>query len=116
MTGADPADNDRNLEWVLSRMQGEVGVTGASDGLRGERFAAAPGSIGPVLRELARARPAVCGPAAATRPCRHPPSRSPLVVDDRAERGGDRRAARRARAGGPRPATGVGWALRPRAR
>ncbi len=52
MTGVDPADNDRNLEWILSRMQGEVGLTGASDGLRGERFAAAPGAIGPVLKEL----------------------------------------------------------------
>ncbi len=53
MTGVDPGQNDRNLEWVLSRMQGEVGVTGASDGLRGERFAAAPGAIGPVLKQLA---------------------------------------------------------------
>ncbi len=53
MTGVEPADNDRNLEWVLSRMQGEVGLTGASDGLRGERFAAAPGAIGPVLKQLA---------------------------------------------------------------
>ena len=53
MTGVDLADNDRNLEWVLSRMQGEVGVTGASDGLRGERFAAAPGAIGPILKQVA---------------------------------------------------------------
>ena len=53
MTGVDQSENDRNLEWVLSRMQGEVGVTGASDGLRGERFAAAPSAIGPVLRQLA---------------------------------------------------------------
>ncbi len=53
MTGVDPGDNDRNLEWVLSRMQGEVGLTGASDGLRGERFAAAPGAIGPVVKQLA---------------------------------------------------------------
>ncbi len=54
MTGADPADNARNFEWVLSRMQGEVGLTGASDGLRGERFAASPGAIGPMLEEAAR--------------------------------------------------------------
>ena len=53
MTGVDPAENDRNFEWILSRMQGEVGLTGASDGLRGERFAAAPGAIGPVLKEAA---------------------------------------------------------------
>ena len=53
MTGADPADNTRRLEWDLSRMQGEVGVTGASDGLQGERFAASPAAIGPVLRDVA---------------------------------------------------------------
>jgi len=52
LTGADPAVNDRNLEWVLSRMQGEVGVTGASDGLRGQRFANAPALMGPVLQQL----------------------------------------------------------------
>ena len=48
LTGADPAVNDRNLEWVLSRMQGEVGLTGASDGLRGERFANATELMGHV--------------------------------------------------------------------
>ena len=53
MTGVDASENDRNLEWVLSRMQGEVGLTGASDGLRGERFAAAAGAFGTVLRQLA---------------------------------------------------------------
>ena len=54
LTGADPGDNARNLEWVLSRMQGEVGISGASDGLRGERFAAATSAIGPVMTELAQ--------------------------------------------------------------
>ena len=54
ISSADPADNARNLEWDLSRMQGEVGITGASDGLRGERFAASPSAIGMVLREAAR--------------------------------------------------------------
>ncbi len=54
ISSADPADNARNLEWDLSRMQGEVGVTGASDGLRGERFAASPSAIGVVLHEVAR--------------------------------------------------------------
>jgi polysaccharide deacetylase 2 family uncharacterized protein YibQ len=53
LTGAEPADNARNLEWVLSRIQGEVGVTGASDGLRGERFAASPTNWRVVRQELA---------------------------------------------------------------
>jgi polysaccharide deacetylase 2 family uncharacterized protein YibQ len=52
LTGADPAVNERNLEWVLSRMQGEVGLTGASDGLRGERFASATALMGPVMQQL----------------------------------------------------------------
>ncbi len=53
LTGADPVVNARNLEWVLSRMQGEVGITGASDGLRGERFASAGTLFGGVLDQLA---------------------------------------------------------------
>ena len=52
LTGADATTNDRNLEWVLSRMQGEVGVTGASDGLRGERFAMASELMGHVEQQL----------------------------------------------------------------
>ena len=54
LTGADAADNARNLEWVLSRVQGAAGVTGASDGLAGERFAHSPVLFGPVLQEIAR--------------------------------------------------------------
>lgn len=54
LTGADPHENAQNLEWVLSRMQGEVGVTGVSDGLRGERFESLTSAIGPVLREIAQ--------------------------------------------------------------
>ncbi len=53
LTGADSADNMRNLEWVLSRVQGAAGVTGASDGLAGERFAHSPAVFGPVLHEIA---------------------------------------------------------------
>ena len=53
LTGSDPAANDANLQWVLSRMQGEAGLTGASDGLRGERFAAATVPFNAVLGELA---------------------------------------------------------------
>ncbi len=85
MTGADPADNARNLEWVLSRMQGEVGVTGASDGLLGERFAETPAAFGPVLQDLAARGLLYVDP--------HPGAAAPgaavavsLVVDDPAER------------------------------
>ncbi len=53
LTSADPATNTRNLEWILSRIQGAVGLTGASDGLRGERFAAAPTAFEPVRAQLA---------------------------------------------------------------
>ncbi len=53
LTGADPAVNARNLEWILSRMQGEVGLTGASDNLRGERFASAGTLFGGVLDQVA---------------------------------------------------------------
>ena len=52
LTGADPAENARNLEWVLSRINGAAGVTGASDGLRGERFANSPATFGVVQKEL----------------------------------------------------------------
>ncbi len=53
LTGADPVDNQRNLEWVLSRVPGAAGVSGASDGLRGERFAGSSSLFIPVLQELA---------------------------------------------------------------
>ena len=54
LTGADPADNARNLEWVLSRIDGAAGVTGGSDGLRGERFANSPATFSDVLKEIER--------------------------------------------------------------
>ena len=54
LTGAAQTDNARNLEWVLSRFQGEAGVSGASDGLRGERFANSPAAFGDVLKEIAQ--------------------------------------------------------------
>jgi polysaccharide deacetylase 2 family uncharacterized protein YibQ len=54
LTGAAPAANARHLEWVLSRITGYVGATGALGRLRGERFASAPAQMGPVLDELAR--------------------------------------------------------------
>lgn len=54
LTGAAPAQTMRNLEWVMGRMTGYVGLTGASDGMRGERFAALASVFGPVLDEVAR--------------------------------------------------------------
>lgn len=53
LTGAAPADNQARLEAVLGRIQGYVGATGASDGLRGERFASQTSSFHAVLDELA---------------------------------------------------------------
>jgi len=54
LTGKTPLANRENLEWAMSRLQGYVGVTGASDGLRGERFAEQGSSFGLVLDEVAR--------------------------------------------------------------
>ena len=54
LTGSPPAMNRENLEWAMSRLQGYVGMTGASDGLRGERFADQGSSFSLVLDEAAR--------------------------------------------------------------
>ena len=54
LTGLTAEDNRLNLEWALSRTQGAVGATGASDGMRGERFAEVSGAIDPVLDEIGR--------------------------------------------------------------
>ena len=54
LTGNPPAANRENLEWAMSRLQGYVGLTGASDGLRGERFADQGSSFALVLDEAAR--------------------------------------------------------------
>ena len=54
LTGLPPEDNRLNLEWALSRTQGAVGATGASDGMKGERFAEVSGAIDPILDEIAR--------------------------------------------------------------
>ncbi len=81
LTTNSPAANDAQLQWVLSRMQGEVGLTGASDGLRGERFAFAAVPFGVVLNELASRGLLYVDPRAGT------PSRGAVVgvtavVDD----------------------------------
>lgn len=54
LTGASPEANQAMLETVMARIQGYVGLTGASDGLRGERFAAQGGGMPQVLAEAAR--------------------------------------------------------------
>lgn len=54
LTGASPEANQAMLETVMGRIQGYVGLTGASDGLRGERFAAQGGGMPQVLAEAAR--------------------------------------------------------------
>jgi polysaccharide deacetylase 2 family uncharacterized protein YibQ len=53
LTTATPAANARNLEWVLSRIAGYVGATGAMNGLHGERFVGVPEQMVPVLQQLA---------------------------------------------------------------
>ncbi len=53
LTGNLAALNHQRLEWALTRFAGYVGATGALNGMRGERFAAAAELMGSVLRELA---------------------------------------------------------------
>jgi polysaccharide deacetylase 2 family uncharacterized protein YibQ len=53
LTSAPPGQNARRLDWALSRIAGYVGATGALGRLHGERFAAAPDQMTPVLAELA---------------------------------------------------------------
>ena len=53
LTSLSPADNARQLDWVLSRLTGYVGATGALGDLRGERFADVPDQMDPMLATLA---------------------------------------------------------------
>jgi polysaccharide deacetylase 2 family uncharacterized protein YibQ len=53
MTSLPPEENARRLDWVLSRVTGYVGVTGALGRLRGERFAAHAELMTPFLRAVA---------------------------------------------------------------
>lgn len=71
LTGATPVENQAHLDAVLGRIQGYVGATNASDGLRGERFTAQISSYHTMLDEIAGrgllyldARPAAGGQAA----------------------------------------------------
>jgi uncharacterized protein len=53
LVAAPPGQNQRRLDWALSRIQGYVGATGAMDGMYGERFAAAPDLLDMLERRLA---------------------------------------------------------------
>jgi hypothetical protein len=53
MTNLTPEQNVERLDWVLSRIAGYVGATGALGGLRGERLAGMADQMTPVLRVLA---------------------------------------------------------------
>ena len=82
--GLSPEDNRRNLEWALSRTQGAVGATGASDGLRGERFADLSAAAAPALAEIGRRGLLYVDPRPGQTPARaEPPVRGvDVVLDD----------------------------------
>lgn len=54
LTSAPPAENLTRLHWALSRIEGYAGATGVIGTMRGERLAAMPDQMEPVLSELAR--------------------------------------------------------------
>jgi len=54
LTEADPAINQQNLFWALSKVPGAAGATGALDGLLGERYAASAPDYDALQSELAR--------------------------------------------------------------
>ena len=53
MTNLTPDENLERLNWVLSRITGYVGATGALSGLRGERFVGMLDQMTPVLSVMA---------------------------------------------------------------
>jgi uncharacterized protein len=82
MTGATPEQNQERLLWVLSRIQGYVGVTGALGLLRGERFASLSDRMGPVFATLAQRGLLYIDPRPGTPPAPLVWSRSvDLVID-----------------------------------
>jgi len=82
LTGAPPAVNRENLEWAMGRLKGYVGLTGASDGLRGEQFAAQTSSFSLVLDEIARRGLLYVDPRPGAPPPRVAGRSVDLVVDD----------------------------------
>jgi polysaccharide deacetylase 2 family uncharacterized protein YibQ len=96
LTGRPMAENLDLLDWALSRAQGYVGAIGAVGGMRGERFAALEGSIGPVQEALLGRGLLYLDP----RPGAPPPARAwgrsvDVLLDEPAGTGGeiDRRLA-----------------------
>ncbi|HUB12814.1 MAG TPA: divergent polysaccharide deacetylase family protein [Acetobacteraceae bacterium] len=53
MTSLSVTDNLDRLRWLMAHLQGYVGVTNASDAMRGERFAGMARQMTPVLAEVA---------------------------------------------------------------
>jgi len=86
LTGSSLAINRDNLEWALGRIQGFTGVTGASDGLRGERFAEQTSSFALVQDELVRRGLMYVDPRPGAAAPRMPGRSVDLVVDDPASR------------------------------
>ncbi len=83
LVSADAATNARNLDWALTRLQGYVGVTGASDGLRGERFAESGQPYAEALSQVAADGLLYVDPrSAATLPPRVPGRSIDIVVDE----------------------------------
>ena len=87
LSGAPPERNDRNLAWVLGRVTGEVGITGALDGQRGERFASVTSLLKPVLSEIGRRGMFYIDPRPGSSPSTEVAGRSvDIVIDDPPDR------------------------------
>ncbi|MBC7802116.1 MAG: divergent polysaccharide deacetylase family protein [Gemmatimonadaceae bacterium] len=86
LTGATPGANRENLEWALSRIQGYVGVTAASDGFRGERFAAQTSTFALMMDEIGRRGLLYVDPRPGAPPPRTAGRSVDLVIDDPATR------------------------------
>jgi polysaccharide deacetylase 2 family uncharacterized protein YibQ len=82
LTGGTRVENRDQLYWALSRFAGYAGATGALDGLRGERFAAAGEQMGQMLDELARRGLYYIDPRPGARPPLHIRGRSIDVLVD----------------------------------
>ena len=81
--GAQPAANARNLQRDLSHVPGAVGATGASDGFRGERFAAGEDAFAIVQTELSKRGLLYVDPRPGTPPPAGVAGRTvDLVIDD----------------------------------